>query len=105
MNNRAVDDSTGPTGMGFEFLRLANSIPVKRMFVRDAYQAWYQRGLPGTEETLLGAQARSNAKSMIAVKRARYLRAAGSAVGSVSAASTRGRSASVTSTCRGFEPS
>jgi hypothetical protein len=57
MNNRAVDDSTGPTGMGFEFLRPANSIPVKRMFVRDAYQAWYQRGLPGTEETLLGAQA------------------------------------------------
>ncbi|HEX4187970.1 MAG TPA: hypothetical protein VHY83_08745 [Solirubrobacteraceae bacterium] len=30
----------------FEFLSVTGDCPVKRMFVRDLYQAWYHRGIP-----------------------------------------------------------
>jgi hypothetical protein len=30
----------------FEFLGVTGDFPVKRMFVRDLYQAWYHRGVP-----------------------------------------------------------
>lgn len=37
-------------GMGlppFEFFQLTRELPVKRLYIRDLDQAWYQRGLPG----------------------------------------------------------
>jgi hypothetical protein len=55
MNTDVTEDDGKPAGMGFEFHRLAKRMPVKRMFVRDPYHAWYQRGLPGTEESFDGA--------------------------------------------------
>jgi pimeloyl-ACP methyl ester carboxylesterase len=39
----------------FEFLSVTGDFPVKRMFVRDLYQAWYHRGLPRQRaKTLVG---------------------------------------------------
>lgn len=32
-------------GVGFEFESVSRSIPVKRMFVSDPHQCWYQRGM------------------------------------------------------------
>ncbi len=32
----------------FEFLGLTGDFPIKRLYVRDLYQAWYQRGAPRT---------------------------------------------------------
>jgi pimeloyl-ACP methyl ester carboxylesterase len=37
-------------GMGmppFEFMRTGRLLPHSKVFIRDPYQAWYQRGLPG----------------------------------------------------------
>lgn len=31
----------------FEFFRVAQGLPCKRIFMRDLHQAWYHRGLPG----------------------------------------------------------
>ena len=31
----------------FEFFQLTRDLPVKRLYIRDVDQAWYQRGLPG----------------------------------------------------------
>jgi pimeloyl-ACP methyl ester carboxylesterase len=40
----------------FEFLSVTGDFPVKRMYVRDLYQAWYHRGIP-----------RQRAKSLVGV--------------------------------------
>ena len=36
----------------FEFLSQTGDIPVKRLFVRDFYQSWYHRGMPGYGDSL-----------------------------------------------------
>jgi pimeloyl-ACP methyl ester carboxylesterase len=38
----------------FEFLSITGDFPVKRMYVRDLYQAWYHRGIPRQAKTLAG---------------------------------------------------
>lgn len=38
----------------FEFLRLTGDVPVKRLFVRDLHEAWYHKGMPGYDNSLLG---------------------------------------------------
>jgi hypothetical protein len=38
----------------FEFFKLASDLAVKKMFVRDLRQAWYQQGLPGIAEDVDG---------------------------------------------------
>lgn len=37
----------------FEFQRVTEEIPVKRLFVRDLRQAWYHEGVPGLGSTLV----------------------------------------------------
>lgn len=36
----------------FEFFSLTAQMPIKRLFVRDLHQAWYQRGIPGHGSSL-----------------------------------------------------
>ena len=38
----------------FEFFKLASDLDVKKMFVRDLRQAWYQQGLPGIADDVDG---------------------------------------------------
>jgi hypothetical protein len=38
----------------FEFLNLTSEFRVKKILVRDVYQCWYHRGLPGIAETIDG---------------------------------------------------
>jgi pimeloyl-ACP methyl ester carboxylesterase len=43
----------GQLGMPpFEFFKATGDIPVKRLFVRDIHQSWYQRGIPGDGSTI-----------------------------------------------------
>ncbi len=41
----------------FEFFKLTEEMPVKRLFVRDLHQAWYHRGIPGHGESIPAAAA------------------------------------------------
>ncbi|MCZ7671302.1 MAG: hypothetical protein M5U34_31295 [Chloroflexi bacterium] len=38
----------------FEFLRSTQSLDAKRIYIRDPYQLWYQKGLPGMADSLDG---------------------------------------------------